>query len=146
MIRDIAAECEPYYLERLKGPYAPKPEKNPPKYLAYAACLLAENTEAAAIVSHSTTGGTARYLSSRRPVQDIDALTSNPSVMRAMNFFWGVRPHLADTAFKAHVQRAERFIQSAPHFKPGDQLVITAGEATPGQKKVQTNEIKVYVK
>jgi pyruvate kinase len=146
MIRDIAAECEPYYLERLKGPYAPKPEKNPPKYLAYAACLLAENTEAAAIVSHSTTGGTARYLSSRRPVQDIDALTSNPSVMRAMNFFWGVRPHLADTTLKAHVQRAERFIQSAPHFKPGDQLVITAGEATPGQKKVQTNEIKVYVK
>jgi pyruvate kinase len=146
IIRDIAAECEPYYLERIEGPYAPKPEKNPPKYLAYAACLLAENTEAAAIVSHSTTGGTARYLSSRRPIQDIDALTSDPSVMRAMNFFWGVHPHLVDTSIKAHVQRAEQFIEKASHLQHGDKLVITSGEATPGQKKIQTNEIKVYVK
>lgn len=146
IIQDIAAECEPYYLERIKGPYAPKPEKNPPKYLAYAACLLADNTDAASIVSHSTTGGTARYLSSRRPVQDIDALTSDPSVMRGMTFFWGVRPHLVDTSIKAHVQRAERFIETAPHLKRGDKLVITSGEATPGQKKIQTNEIKVYVK
>jgi hypothetical protein len=31
-------------------------------------------------------------------------------------------------------------------LKRGDKLVITSGEATPGQKKIQTNEIKVYVK
>ncbi|WP_462323781.1 pyruvate kinase [Desulfoplanes sp.] len=146
IIRDIAAQCEPYYLERIEGPYAPKPEKNPPKYLAYAACLLADNTDAAAIVSHSTTGSTARYLSSRRPVQDIDALTSDPGVMRAMNFFWGVHPHLVDSAIKAHVERAEGFIQNSDLFASGDDVVITSGEATPGQTKIRTNEIKVYVK
>ena len=145
-IEDIASESEPYYLERIKGPYAPKKEKNPPKYLAYAACLLAENTEAASIVCHSTTGATARYISSRRPVQDIDALTSDPRVMRGMNFFWGVRPHLVAKKPASHVERAQNFVRKAPLFTPGDKVVITAGEATPGQEKVQTNEIKVYSK
>jgi len=143
-IEAIASECEPYYLERLGGPYAPKKEKNQPKYLAYAACLLAENIEAAAIVSHSTTGATARYISSRRPAQDIDALTSDPRVMRGMNFFWGVRPHVVPKMPSSHVERAHTFVQQSPLFKAGDKVVITAGEATPGQKKVQTNEIKVY--
>ncbi len=146
IIRDIAAQCEPYYLARLNGPYAPAPGKNPPKYLAYGACLLADTTDAKALVSHSATGSTARYLSSRRPNQDIDALTPDQRVVRTMNFFWGVRPHLVDTSITAHVQRAEHFVQTTPQFAPGDTVVITAGEATPGQTKIETNAIKVYVK
>ena len=38
-ISEIASNAEPYYIERSKGPLAPKAEKNPAKYLAYAACL-----------------------------------------------------------------------------------------------------------
>ncbi len=146
IIRDIAAQCEPYYLERINSPYPPKPEKNPPKYLAYAACLLADNTDAHALVCHSTTGSTARYISSRRPHQDIDALTSDPRMVRAMNFFWGVRPHLVTTRIKSHAERAEHFVQETSSLRPGDKVVITSGQATPGQQTISTNAIKVYVK
>lgn len=44
-IQKIARQTEPYYLERISGPYPPRKEKNPGKYLAYSACLLADNTE-----------------------------------------------------------------------------------------------------
>lgn len=145
-ISEIAAEAEPYYIERMKGPFAPKPEKNPAKYLAYAACLLAENTEAKGLVPHSCSGATARLLSSRRPAQTIHAITCDKPVQKQLNFFWGVTPHLGDPAITSHVARAEKFVQNSPLFAPGQSVVITAGQPTPGQAATHTNELKIYYK
>ena len=133
-------------LQRTKGPLAPKPEKNPAKYLAYAACLLAENTEGEGIVSHSSSGATARYLSSRRPAHPVYALTPDPRVVKHLNFFWGVEPRQVDTTLASHVERAEAFVQKSPKFTPGQSVVITAGQVTPGQLKTHTNELKIYYK
>lgn len=145
-ISEIAANAEPYYIERSKGPLAPKPEKNPAKYLAYAACLLAENTEGQGIVSHSASGATARYLSSRRPAHPVYALTPDQRVVKHLNFFWGVEPKLVDTTLASHVDRAEKFVHESPKFAPGESVVITAGQPTPGQAKTHTNELKIYYK
>lgn len=145
-MNDIAREAEAYYLERLGEPYFPKREKNPAKYLAYAACLLADNAESKALVCHSTSGFTARLISSRRPARPIIALTTDPVVMRGLNFVWGVHPRMVDTALENHTARAEQYVLNSPEFQPGENVIITSGQATPGQKELSTNEIKIYCK
>ncbi len=145
-INEIAQYAEPYYLERIGGPYMPKPEKNPPKFLAYSACLMAENADSAAIVCHSTTGATARYISSRRPAQAIFAMTSDQRIMRWMNFFWSITPVESPREPRSHQKRAEKFVQEYAGFKPGENVIIASGQATPGMGSVMTNEIKVYYK
>ncbi len=145
-INEIAQYSEPYYLERLGGPYMPKAEKNPPKYLAYSACLMAENADSSAIVCHSTTGATARYLGSRRPAQPIYAMTTDQRIMRWMNFFWNIIPVESPLEPRSHQKRAEKFVQDYPGFSHGECVIIASGQATPGMATVMTNEIKVYYK
>jgi pyruvate kinase len=146
IIQEIAGYAESYYLERLQGPYRPKDEKNPSKYLAYSASLLAENAESSALVCHSTNGATARLLSSRRPSKPIFALTPKLEVVRALNFYWGVRPRLSDASIANHLERVEKFVHEAAFFKPGDSVVLTSGQPTPGQQERHTNQIKIYYK
>ncbi|HDQ41761.1 MAG TPA: pyruvate kinase [Desulfonatronum sp.] len=145
-MNDIAREAEAYYLERLGEPYFPKKEKNPAKYLAYSACLLADNAESKALVCHTTSGRTARLVSSRRPAKPIAALTPHSTVMRALNFVWGVHPRLVDTAVENHTARAEQFVRQSKEYLPGDNVIITSGQATPGQTDISTNEVKIYYK
>ncbi len=145
-IQEIAWHAEGYLLERMQGPYRPKQEKNPAKYLAYSACLVADNTESAALACHSTTGATARLLSSRRPAQPIYALTPEIRVIRFLNFFWGIQPRPSDESKPNHLERVEDFVQGSELFQAGQSVVITSGQPTPGQKERHTNQIKVYYK
>ena len=82
-MREISDNALEYYLERIQAPYAPKREKNPGKFVAYSACLVAENLESKAIVCHTISGTNPRLTSSRRPRQAIYALTPDPRVMRS---------------------------------------------------------------
>ena len=146
LIQDIARYAEEYFLERTEGPYKPKKEKNPAKYMAYAACLIADNVESEALVCHSSSGCTAKMLSSRRPEQPIYALTPKEEVVDYLNFYWGVQPRLVDTEISSHVERLENFVQTSDIFHKGKSVVMTAGQPTPGQELTSTNEIKVYFK
>jgi pyruvate kinase len=145
-IHEIAKNAEEYYLERLQAPYAPRKEKHPGKYLAYAAALLADNAESKALVCHSTSGITARLFSSRRPAQPIYALTPDERVIRYLNFFWGIRPHRSEERFVDHLDRVEHFVKNSPLFQPGDNVVLTSGQPTPGQMETHTNQIKIFFK
>lgn len=145
-INEISMSAEEYFLERIQGPYAPKKEKNPVKYLAYAAALLAENADSKALITHSVSGSTARFLASRRPATPVYCLTPDERVMHYMNFFWGVNPRQADTSIERHMERVERFVQGNPAFAKGDNVVLTSGQATPGQGEGHTNAIKIYYK
>lgn len=155
-INGIAESAEAYFLERVQGPYQPKKEHNPAKYLAYAASLLADNLGSAGLVCHSTSGSTARLISSRRPGQPIYALTPDPRVLKALNFFFGVHPSLVDPSVPNHLERAETFVQGDTRIKEGDSVVITSGQPTPGQLRecasdpcpsdTRTNQIKIYYK
>ncbi len=145
-IQDIAEHAESYYLSGSQVPHKPKVEKDLGKYLAYSACLLADNTDSAALVCHSTTGLTASLLSSCRPAQPIFALTPHMSTIRKLNFYWGIKPRLSDPKILNHLERAEQFIQTSSHFQEGDKIVITSGQPTPGQLERHTNQIKIYYK
>jgi len=145
-MREISDNAAAYYLERLGGPYPPKKEKNPVKYLAYAACILADNAEATALVCHSVSGATARLLSSRRPNLPIYALTPDPRIIHFLNFVWGVRPRLIAATPEGHMRQTERFVADSPDFQNGQSVVLTAGQPTPGQSGRFTNQIKLYFK
>ncbi|MEF3696549.1 pyruvate kinase [Desulfolutivibrio sp.] len=146
VMRQISDEALSYYLERIEGPFAPKKERNPAKYLAYAASLLATNVDAPALISHTVSGDTARILSSRRPAQPIYALTPDTRVLRALNFAWGVKPRLITGDDRRHMDRVEEYVEACPDFKAGEPVVITAGRPTPGNPSTGTNEIKIYYK
>lgn len=143
----IAAHSEPYFLERIKGPFAPKAgERNPLKYMVYSASLIADQVEAKAILAHTESGTTARLLSSRRPEKPVYALTPDANLLRYLNFFWGVKPRLIATKIEDHLERAARYAQTCPDFQTGESVVITAGAPTPGMPKPNTNAILAYWK
>lgn len=115
-------------------------------FLSYAACLLAENADAVALVAHSMTGSSGRSLSAMRPSQPIIALTPDHTVLRHLNFSWGVTPHIAEEHMPGHLERAEFFIDSTDRFKKGDSVVITAGQPRYGEPPSGTNLVKIYTK
>ncbi len=146
VMREISDNALEYYLERIQAPYAPKREKNPRKFVAYSACLIADNLEGRSLVCHTVSGTNARLTSSRRPRQAIYALTPDPRVMRFLNFAWGVKPRLIEAGDADHMERVETFVRECPDFAPGEPVVITAGRPTPGNDMPGTNEIKIYYK
>lgn len=145
-MQGIARNAEDYLLERQGGPFRPSEEKNIVKYLAYSACILADHLGARAIVCHSSSGATGRQVSSRRPAQAIYSLTGDERVLRSLNFFWGVKPRLTDPALPRHLERVEKFVRECPDLAPGEPVILTAGQPTPGQKEQHTNELKIYYK
>lgn len=145
-IESIAESAEAYYLERIQGPFAPKREKNLAKHMAFAATMLAEQSDSRAIVCHSTSGSTARLMSSRRAAPPVYALTPDERVVRALNFFWGVHPRSSDVSIERHMDRVESFVQQSQEFQTGDKVILTSGQPTPGQQDQYTNSLKIYHK
>ncbi|MBU1002293.1 MAG: pyruvate kinase [Proteobacteria bacterium] len=146
-IQGIASNAEEYYLERQGEPLKPSKQRNIVKYMAYSACLVAEQAESKALVAHSASGSTARLLSSRRPRQTIYALTPDQRVIRWLNFFWGVKPCAVDPRIENHTERALEFVRACGEFAPGDSVVITSGQAMPpGQTEIKTNTIRLFYK
>ena len=146
VMQEISQNALEYYLERIASPYAPKREKNPRKFVAYSACLMADNLESKAILCHTVSGANARLTSTRRPRQNIYAMTPDPRVMRFLNFAWGVKPRLLDCADCGYMEQVENFVNECPDFEKGEPVVITAGRPTPGNDMPGTNEIKIYYK
>ncbi|MCK9241569.1 pyruvate kinase [Desulfocurvus sp.] len=146
-IEGIAASSEEYYLERLGEPYRPSKKQDIVKYMAYSACLIAGHDGSRALVAHSSSGTTARQLSSRRPAQTIYGLTTDPRVIRWLNFFWSVKPRLVAADIEDHTRRAIEFVKNSKEFDSGDSVVITSGRPEPpGQTSTQTNTIRLFRK
>lgn len=126
----------------------PDGDKGIPEFLAYSACLLADKAKAKAIVSHSISGGSARQVSSRRPPQDIYALTPDPCALKALNFVWGTKPVFVERERlkQSHLDRAEEFIDRSPDFQLNDCAVITAGQLKDSATPRGTNLVKIYWK
>ncbi len=142
---NIASEAETLLMERMSRS-GNIPTLKTPDFLSYSACLLADKDGAEAIVAHSMTGGAGRSLSAQRPQQPIFVLTPDHTVLRQLNFSWGVTPCLAEESMPGHLERAEFFIDSSPRFTPGDRVVITAGQPRYGEPPRGTNLVKIYTK
>ncbi|MDF1575952.1 MAG: pyruvate kinase [Bacteroidales bacterium] len=129
-----------YYKEHRSIPSA----KN---YLAdsicYSAVQLAEQVNAAAIVSLTYSGFTAIRISSHRPKAPIFTFTMNQDLINDMSLVWGVRAFYFGKCnhINEYIEYTEEFLISQNLLKKGD-LVVHVG-SIPIMEKGKTNMLKL---
>ena len=113
--------------------------------ISHTACLTAMDLKAAAILTATESGHTARMTTRDRPGCVVAALTTSERVRRQLAITWGVAPYLSGT-----VDSTDRLfslcVESAKKegiVKEGDTVVITAG--VPLGQSGTTNLIKAQV-
>ncbi len=127
-----------------KGHVSPPGAKN---FMADSICLsavqLAEQVNAAAIISLTHSGFTAIRISSHRPKAPIYTFTMNNDLINDLSLVWGVRAfyygecsHIND-----YISYTEEFLVSQNLLKKGD-LVVHVG-SIPIMKKGKTNMLKL---
>jgi pyruvate kinase len=112
--------------------------------IARAACVLADEIGARAIVAMTHTGGTVMSVCKYRPRARVVGVTDQESVLRQLNLVWGVRGMIvsdlvkdSDEAFRMVREELKR----SGYVEPGDQVVFTAG--LPFWTRGATNSLKV---
>jgi pyruvate kinase len=96
--------------------------------IAYAACHIAQQLGAAAIIAFTTSGSTARRVAKYRPRAPILALTPNLVVQRQLAISWGVRAEVvAPATVDAMFEAGPRVAAQLGLARPGQLVVITAG-------------------
>jgi pyruvate kinase len=98
--------------------------------IARAACVLARQVNATAIVPITHSGATAVKISKYRPESRIIAVTSDQRILRSLNLVWSVRGivikdfiHDNDTAFRKIIER----LKQEGYVERGNFVVFTAG-------------------
>ncbi len=111
--------------------------------MAHAAYKTATELEAAALVSPTLSGNTARLLSTFRPEQPIIAATPDPMVRRQLLLNWGVIPLSVAVAEDSEemTQNALRAALDTGYLKASDRVVMVAG--MPIVSPVMVNTIRV---
>jgi pyruvate kinase len=105
------------------------PQSSIPNSISQAVSQIAKQLKAAAIMSLTKTGATARNVSKFRPQTPILAVTPHVDVARQLQLVWGVRPLLVlnlpstGQTFKAAINVA----QEKNLLTEGDLVVMTAG-------------------
>ncbi len=111
--------------------------------IARAACVLAEQVKAAAIVPVTHSGWSARNLAKYRPRAKILAVTDRDRIIRRLNIVWGVRGillnKLSDT--DTTVEMVQEEVAKSGLVQKGDYIVLTAG--TPLLQRGTTNTVRV---
>lgn len=126
-----------------------KKEILPPKTVAdaisHASCQTANELNAAAILTPTESGSTARMVAKYRPYAPIVAATPNPDVVRKLALTWGVCPLLVERTYNtdAVVDAAVQGALKEGMINEGDLIVITAG--LPIGVSGATNLLKVHV-
>jgi pyruvate kinase len=111
--------------------------------IAVAVCAAAEMLSAPLIVCFTSSGFTARKVSTCRPTVPILACTPEAETFRQLALVWGVTPALTEhsTDYDAMLTRARREILERGLARPGERLVVTAG--VPFDMPGTTNLLKV---
>ncbi len=120
-------------------------ELNLDEAVARASCRLAEDLQAAAIVTCTRSGGTARNVSRHRPRRPIIAVTPNLVTLRQLCLSWGVHPiltHEADDTDETIASALEACRESRL-LSRGDRVVVTAGvpAGSAGTNLIKAEEI-----
>jgi pyruvate kinase len=153
MVR-IAEEAERGGMEGLARPRPPlgpstssghRPVTSIADAISHAARETACDLGAAAIITPTISGHTARVISKYRPRCPIVAVTPNPRVQCQLALYWGVRPLLSRRAESTDetIAGAVRVAQEHGLVKQGDVVVVTAGAASSGPGT--TDIMKVHV-
>jgi pyruvate kinase len=115
-----------------------------PEAISQAACRVAENLGAAAILAFTQTGKTAALVSKYRPRVPIYAVTPSQKVRRRLALYHGVRSLRVDIVgtTEAQIEAVEAAVLEAGLLKRGDVVVITMG--SPVSAPGTTNLLKVH--
>jgi len=112
--------------------------------ISYATCTTVQSLGAAAIITATKSGSTARMVSKYRPHAPIIAVTPNLAVFRRLLLVWGVYPLVSPESDTTDlmIDTAVETALLSNYIKSGDLVVITAGVPVgiPGT----TNLIKVH--
>ncbi len=109
-----------------------------------ATCYTAQDLEATAIITATSSGYTSKAISKFRPKTPIIAVTTTEEVMRRLALEWGVYPVLApesESTDEVISNSVEATIKNG-YAKEGDLVIITAG--IPAGLSGSTNLIKVH--
>ncbi len=113
--------------------------------ISHATCTTAQDLKAAAIITVTYSGHTARMISRFRPTCPIIATTVSERVQRQLSLSWGVIPYIVspasstDEMFDTGVEKA----LASGMVKNGELVVITAG--VPIGVNGTTNILKVHI-
>lgn len=113
--------------------------------ISHATVQVAYELNAAAIITATEHGYTARMVSKYRPQAHIVAVTPNEKTMRRMMLFWGVQPIMGVATKNSDEMVQNAMNRAVEHgvIKEGDLVVVTAG--VPVGMSGTTNMIRVHV-
>jgi pyruvate kinase len=97
--------------------------------ISRAACWLAHDLQAKAIVASTASGSTARLVARYRTAAPVVGLSSDPATCRQLTLSWGVLPALVEAYGSSDEMflRACQWVDRTGLAGPGDRLVFTAG-------------------
>ncbi len=116
-----------------------------PRAISHATCTTANDLNAAAIITVTKSGRTARMLSRFRPATPIIGCSPDPQICRHMNMSWGITPLLIEEKTSTDDLLAHTIEITSKHglVNHGDVVVITAG--IPLGVSGTTNMMKVQI-
>ena len=129
VLQKVAQETERYLPKEITQQRRMWHENSQEDAIAFAACETALQISAAAIVTPTRTGKTARRVSKYRPPLPIVALTSHADVEKQLLLSWGVQTvrreiESTDTIFT----EAEKTVQRLKLARKGNTIVIVSGD------------------
>jgi pyruvate kinase len=115
-----------------------------PEAIGQAACRVAENVGATAILAFTQTGSTPALVAKYRPDMPIYAVTPSQAVRRRLALYAGVRSIRVDIAgdTETQIRSVEEAVLAAGVLKKGEVVVITMG--SPVSAPGTTNLLKVH--
>jgi len=140
----IARATEPYLQQRdfLNEPVSDLLPMTP-SAISRAACQMAEDLDAAAIVAGTSSGSTARLVARFRPACPLVGLTPNAQTQRQLTLSWGVIPARVPPFLDIEemFNLAASWMLDQGLARQGDRMIVTAGVpvGVPGT----TNVVKV---
>ncbi|MDX1976032.1 MAG: pyruvate kinase [Pseudanabaenaceae cyanobacterium bins.68] len=129
----VAVETMARIAQRMEREYdippAQSSERSVPDAISQAVSRIAQQLNAAAILTLTKTGATARNVSKFRPPVPIVAVTSDVAVARRLQLVWGVQPLIALTlpSTKQNFEMSLNIAQEHQLVAAGDLVVMSAG-------------------
>jgi len=110
-----------------------------------AACKLAKDVGAKAIVGMTQSGYTAYQSAAYRPNANIFVFTSNESLLNKINLVWGAQayPYDKTNSTDETIADVEMVLKRDGHVQSGDIFIVLA--SMPIKEKLRTNTIKINV-
>ena len=115
-----------------------------PEAIGRAACQVAHEIRAGAIIAFTRTGSTAALVSKKRPITPIFAITPFERVQRQLTIFYGIRSLLVEIAENTEslIAATEKLLLDQRILEKGNAVVITMG--SPVSSPGTTNLVKVH--